>query len=166
MTSRDLGKRSIFSSIGHTVEGWASSVAGGVKGLVEGELAGVAGLAGVSRQLTIASGSSEANNVSGGTSDHIPYAVNAKYSVLDARVECEYGSAKFDAGLDVDINMVFGAQLDYSWALAGTIAPPEISDFAIGAGLEVNVDGTLDVDLSASVRNSPICLPSHLVYQR
>ena len=36
--------------------------------------------------------------------------------------------------------------------------------FAIGAGLEVNVDGTLDVDLSASVRNSPIYLPSDLVY--
>ena len=41
--------------------------------------------------------------------------------------------------------------LNYGLAVAGTIVPPDLTEFALVASLDADLDGALDLDLAASV---------------
>ena len=83
--------------------------------------------------------------------------------MLDKGVQCPITNGlSFSAAINVEVEVDLSAQLDYSFALTGTIIPPKLTEFAIGAGLDFSVDGKLIIDIVATVRCIGTCCSSDL----
>ena len=61
--------------------------------------------------------------------------------------QCAAFNAAFTAKVDAGVN----ANINYGFALSGTIVPPEINDFSLVAGFDATLLGKLDLELVANV---------------
>ena len=76
--------------------------------------------------------------------------------MLDKGVTCPVvDGVTFSASVDVDVEVVFTSTLDYAFALSGTIVPPAITEFALGAGMDFSLGGKLSIEIIATVRARP-----------
>lgn len=82
-----------------------------------------------------------------------PIDFNKSANLFNASVSCPASAtnpAAFDASVSVDVAGNVHAVVDLGVAAAGTIIPPKVSHFALIAGLNANVGGTLDVSANAN----------------
>ncbi|KAF9563481.1 hypothetical protein CPC08DRAFT_705969 [Agrocybe pediades] len=75
-----------------------------------------------------------------------PLDVDKSFNLLDQSLSC--GSVEGKVKIDVDAKAHAVASIGV--AASGTVVPPKVSDFSIIAGLTASIDGTIDMQASAS----------------
>ncbi|KAJ7606690.1 hypothetical protein FB45DRAFT_807591 [Roridomyces roridus] len=75
-----------------------------------------------------------------------PIAIHDTFPLVTASINCQSFTASISAGFTADIH----ANASLGLIVAGTVIPPEITQFEIFAGLDASVGGTLDVLATAT----------------
>ena len=84
---------------------------------------------------------------------NIPITESKVWTLFNENSTCALGadSPTFVADAKITLTGKLNATLDFGYAVAGTIVPPEFTAMSLISGLEARLDGILDFDLSATV---------------
>ena len=82
-------------------------------------------------------------NKSGST----PVVISKTFNLFSKSAQC----STFSAGFDVDVTASVNANINYGFALSGTLIPPEVNDFSLVAGFDATLLGKLSLELVANV---------------
>ncbi|KAF4610324.1 hypothetical protein D9613_010280 [Agrocybe pediades] len=75
-----------------------------------------------------------------------PLDVDKSFNLLDQSLSC----GSIEGKVKIDVNAKAHAVASIGVAASGTVVPPKVSDFSIIAGLTASIDGTIDMQASAS----------------
>ncbi|ETW82123.1 hypothetical protein HETIRDRAFT_236542, partial [Heterobasidion irregulare TC 32-1] len=93
----------------------------------------------------------------------LPIDVDKSFEIFNREISCpanQFVPADFTASVNVGVQAKAHALVDVKFVAAGTISHPKISNFAVIAGLDFDLDSTLDVfaDVGGDFDSGPIPL--------
>ena len=94
-------------------------------------------------------------NISGSKTGSTTLTAYKEFSILNKGVSCPItDGVTFNASVTAGGRVEVNGDLDYTFAISGTIVPPKFTEFAIGAQMGVLLDGEATIGVVATVRAS------------
>ena len=88
-----------------------------------------------------------------------PFSLNKTFSIVKQVTQCQPTTSfntTFNANFSVSVDAQISGSISYGIAVAGTVVPPNFSDFELTANFSADMNGTLNFLAQGTV--SPLCL--------